>query len=130
MHSGSMSTTSSFWKQQNNPKLIGPFDAIPGGSLRLYGSQVFAKPARVGSVVSPHVVSPHQDMPYWPFEPYELISAWIALDDSTKENGYVRYVIGSHKLDKNYFTSNLQNYGSLFIGEEATVAYGDKTIGN
>ena len=28
-----------------------------------------------------------------------------------------------------YFVGNLQNYGSLFIGEETTVAYGDKTIG-
>ncbi len=28
-----------------------------------------------------------------------------------------------------YFFSRLSNYGSLFIGEETTVAYGDKTIG-
>jgi len=63
------------------------------GPIRLYGSQLFAKPARVGTRVPLH-----QDMPYWPFEPYELISAWIALDDSTIENGCVRYVAGSHKL--------------------------------
>jgi ectoine hydroxylase-related dioxygenase (phytanoyl-CoA dioxygenase family) len=37
-------------------------------------------------------------MPYWPFEPYELVSAWIALDDSTTENGCVRYFAGSHRL--------------------------------
>jgi sulfopropanediol 3-dehydrogenase len=28
-----------------------------------------------------------------------------------------------------YYFHNLRNYGSLFIGEETTVAYGDKTIG-
>jgi sulfopropanediol 3-dehydrogenase len=28
-----------------------------------------------------------------------------------------------------YFVANLTNYGSLFIGEESTVAYGDKGIG-
>ena len=27
------------------------------------------------------------------------------------------------------FAAKLTNYGSLFIGEETTVAYGDKTIG-
>jgi ectoine hydroxylase-related dioxygenase (phytanoyl-CoA dioxygenase family) len=82
-----------FLDAAKHPKLIGPLEAILGKSLRLYGSQVFAKPARVGTAVPAH-----QDMPYWPFEPYEMVSAWIALDDSTVENGCVRYVAGSHKL--------------------------------
>ena len=34
-----------------------------------------------------------------------------------------------HVADVDYFFCNLRNYGSLFIGEETTVAYGDKTIG-
>lgn len=34
-----------------------------------------------------------------------------------------------HVRDKEYFLRRLSNYGSLFIGEETTVAYGDKTIG-
>jgi sulfopropanediol 3-dehydrogenase len=34
-----------------------------------------------------------------------------------------------HVQDKEYFFNNLTNYGSLFIGEETTVAYGDKSIG-
>jgi sulfopropanediol 3-dehydrogenase len=34
-----------------------------------------------------------------------------------------------HVHDKDYFFKHLSNYGSLFIGEETTVAYGDKTIG-
>jgi sulfopropanediol 3-dehydrogenase len=31
--------------------------------------------------------------------------------------------------DNDYFFEGLTNYGSLFIGEETTVAYGDKSIG-
>lgn len=31
--------------------------------------------------------------------------------------------------DWRYYLENLHNYGSLFLGEETTVAYGDKTIG-
>jgi sulfopropanediol 3-dehydrogenase len=34
-----------------------------------------------------------------------------------------------HVHDRKYFLERLTNYGSLFIGEETTVAYGDKTIG-
>jgi len=34
-----------------------------------------------------------------------------------------------HVRDTAFFFDRLVNYGSLFIGEETTVAYGDKTIG-
>src|SRR5574337_176057 len=34
-----------------------------------------------------------------------------------------------HVKDADYYTERLRNYGSLFIGEETTVAYGDKSIG-
>jgi len=83
----------SFLDAAKHPNLIEPLKDLLGDHLRLYGSQVFAKPARVGTVVPAH-----QDMPYWPFEPFEMISAWIALDDSTIGNGCVRYAKGSHKL--------------------------------
>ena len=76
-----------------SPKLTGVLGELLGHPLRLYGSQLFAKPARVGSTVPKH-----QDMPYWPFDPPELITAWVALDDSTAENGCVRFFAGSHKL--------------------------------
>ena len=74
-------------------KLTSVLGELLGHPLRLYGSQLFAKPARVGTVVPKH-----QDMPYWPFDPPELITAWIALDDSSKANGCVRFFAGSHKL--------------------------------
>ena len=34
-----------------------------------------------------------------------------------------------HVRDADWYFGRLRNYGSLFIGEETTVAYGDKTIG-
>ncbi len=34
-----------------------------------------------------------------------------------------------HVADRDYYFPKLTNYGSLFIGEETTVAYGDKSIG-
>jgi ectoine hydroxylase-related dioxygenase (phytanoyl-CoA dioxygenase family) len=82
-----------FLEAARHPALVRSVQNILGRTLRLYSSQIFAKPAQVGTVVPAH-----QDMPYWPFAPYEMVSAWIALDDSTVENGCVRYVAGSHKL--------------------------------
>jgi sulfopropanediol 3-dehydrogenase len=34
-----------------------------------------------------------------------------------------------HVRDEDFYFDRLTNYGSLFIGEETTVAYGDKSIG-
>lgn len=84
---------SMFMDLARHPKLVEMVGQILGHPLRLYSSQLFAKPASIGSVVPLH-----QDMPYWPFEPYEMVSAWIALDDSTLENGCVRFLPGSHKM--------------------------------
>lgn len=44
-------------------------------------------------------------------------------------NDYAPEHLELHVTDTSYYFENLTNYGSLFIGEETTVAYGDKTIG-
>jgi sulfopropanediol 3-dehydrogenase len=44
-------------------------------------------------------------------------------------DGYAPEHLELHVQDIDYFFKNLTNYGSLFIGEETTVAYGDKSIG-
>ena len=38
----------------------------------------------------------HQDGHYWPIEPLATCTAWIAIDDSTVENGCLRVIPGSH----------------------------------
>ncbi len=48
----------------------------------------------------------------------------IALSDD-----YAPEHLELHVQDRNHYFERLTNYGSLFIGEETTVAYGDKTIG-
>jgi ectoine hydroxylase-related dioxygenase (phytanoyl-CoA dioxygenase family) len=82
-----------FMSVARTPKLVKILEEMLGRPLRIYGSHLFAKLALVGTAVPPH-----QDMPYWPFAPAELISAWIALDDSTIANGCVRFLAGSHRL--------------------------------
>lgn len=61
--------------------------------LRVWHDQVQYKPARIGGPTNWH-----QDHPYWPIiQPPDLISAWLALDDATVENGCMRMVPRSHR---------------------------------
>jgi len=58
----------------------------------------------------------------------------VYLADSREEalslcDDYAPEHLELHSEDVLYFVDQLTNYGSLFIGEETTVAYGDKTIG-
>jgi len=38
----------------------------------------------------------HQDYSYWPLHQPKGVTLWIALDDSTVDNGTLRYIPGSH----------------------------------
>ncbi len=44
-------------------------------------------------------------------------------------NEYAPEHLELHVKDVDFYFNRLKNYGSLFIGEETTVAYGDKSIG-
>jgi hypothetical protein len=61
--------------------------------LRFWHDQVFYKPPR-----HPGVVTWHQDYSFWTrTTPAGHLTCWIALDDSTEENGCLKYVPGSHE---------------------------------
>lgn len=42
----------------------------------------------------------HQDAPYWPMDPIGALSAWIAVDDVTLDNGCLHFVPGTHKFER------------------------------
>ena len=67
---------------------------ILGPDLLLFRDILMMKPAKVGSKMPWH-----QDSNYWPIRPTDLCSVWTALDEATIENGCMRVVPGSHKLD-------------------------------
>lgn len=39
----------------------------------------------------------HQDGAYWPLEPMNVITLWLAVDRSDKDNGCLKVVRGTHK---------------------------------
>lgn len=78
-----------------NPAFLVPASQLLGGGVRFWHDQLFCKPAHHGGVVAWH-----QDYSYWTrTQPMAHLSCWIGLDDSTRKNGCVHYVPGSHRWD-------------------------------
>lgn len=78
-----------------NPAFCVPASQLLGSPVRFWHDQLFYKPAHHGGVVIWH-----QDYSYWTrTQPMAHLSCWIGLDDSTRENGCVHYVPGSHRWD-------------------------------
>lgn len=68
-------------------------ELLLGQAAAPQGASTFNKPPRIG-----RGTPPHQDAYYWMLEPSEALTLWIAIDDSDRTNGCVRYVRGSHRL--------------------------------
>lgn len=76
-----------------NPSFMVAASQLLEGAVRFWHDQLFCKPARHGGVVAWH-----QDYSYWTrTQPMAHLSCWIGLDDSTRDNGCVHYVPGSHR---------------------------------
>ncbi|MCZ7546031.1 MAG: phytanoyl-CoA dioxygenase family protein [Anaerolineae bacterium] len=65
-----------------------------GPDIALFASHYIAKPPRDGQPVLWH-----QDGAFWPLEPMAVVTLWLAVDDSTVENGCMRVIPGTHTLD-------------------------------
>ncbi|MFE5320598.1 phytanoyl-CoA dioxygenase family protein [Paenibacillus sp. NPDC056579] len=62
-------------------------------TVRIWHDQIQYKPPVIGGPTRWH-----QDHPLWPIiQPPDLVSAWVALDDATIENGCMWMVPGSHR---------------------------------
>ncbi len=76
-----------------NPAFTMPASQLLGGAVRFWHDQLFCKPARHGGVVAWH-----QDYSYWTRTvPMGHLTCWIALDDSTRDNGCLQYIPGSQR---------------------------------
>jgi ectoine hydroxylase-related dioxygenase (phytanoyl-CoA dioxygenase family) len=76
-----------------HPAFLKPASQLLAGGVRFWHDQLFSKPPRHGGVVAWH-----QDYSYWTrTEPMQHLTCWIGLDDSTRENGCLWYVPGSHR---------------------------------
>ena len=81
-----------FDRLSRTPRIVGLIGELVHGQPVVCAVELFAKPPRVGSAVPIH-----QDNGYFNLDPPDALTLWIALDESTEENGCVRYARGSHR---------------------------------
>jgi ectoine hydroxylase-related dioxygenase (phytanoyl-CoA dioxygenase family) len=75
-----------------NGRILDRVEDLLGPDFFLWGSNFFIKEPHTGSTVGWH-----QDAYYWPLDPHESITVWLAFDDSTVENGAMEVIPASHR---------------------------------
>jgi ectoine hydroxylase-related dioxygenase (phytanoyl-CoA dioxygenase family) len=78
-----------------HPGILDAVEDILGPNILCWGTSFFIKEPHTTSYVSWH-----QDSTYWGLEPADIVTAWVALSESSAENGAMRVIPGSHKLDQ------------------------------
>ena len=79
---------------ENREEILDAVECLIGPDIVLTNTVLFIKEPN-----SLHHVTYHQDATYMGLEPQDSLTAWIALTESTRENGCVRIIQGSHLLD-------------------------------
>jgi hypothetical protein len=74
-----------------DPEIVELVSGVIGEDVILWGCHVFCKPAGEG-FETPW----HQDGHYWPIRPLANCTVWVALEESTVENGCLRVIPRSH----------------------------------
>lgn len=84
-----------FWlRLVGDDRILAIVEALIGPDIALFASAYVAKPPREGLPVLWH-----QDAAYWPLEPMNVVTVWLALDESVPANGCMRVMPGSHRWD-------------------------------
>lgn len=88
----SLMTNDPFWvRLVGDNRLLDIAEIFVGKNIALFASHYISKPSLDG-----RPVLWHQDGSYWPLEPMEVITLWLAVDESTIENGCMRVISGTH----------------------------------
>ena len=74
-----------------DPEIVELVSGVIGDDVILWGCHVFCKPAAEG-----YETPWHQDGHYWPIRPLANCTVWVALEESTVENGCLRVIPRSH----------------------------------
>ena len=83
-----------FWvRLVSDDRLLDVAAQFIGPNIALFASHYISKPPGDGQAVLWH-----QDGSYWPLDPMEVVTLWLAVDDSTPENGCMRVIPHTHTL--------------------------------
>jgi hypothetical protein len=82
---------SAFLDLARDPEIVDLVSGVIGDDVVLWGCHVFCKPAGEG-----YETPWHQDGHYWPIRPLANCTVWVALEESTVQNGCLRVIPRSH----------------------------------
>ena len=75
-----------------HPRILDAVEDVLGPNLLVWTVSIFPKYPR-----DPGYISWHQDGTYWGLDSTRVVTAWVALTDSTPDNGCMRVMPGSHR---------------------------------
>ncbi len=102
------------------PAILDVVGDILGPDLMVYSTSFFNKDPH-----DPSYVSWHQDAHYWGLNSGDVVTVWVALVDSTTENGAMRVVPGTHLVDFPH-VDTFAEHNLLSRGQEVAVDLGDR----
>ncbi|MCD9023543.1 phytanoyl-CoA dioxygenase family protein [Cohnella silvisoli] len=110
-----------FWlRLVSDDRLLDIAESFIGPDIALFASHYICKPAFNG-----RPVLWHQDGSYWPLDPMNVVTLWLAVDDSTVENGCLRVIPGTHKLQLQEMQASFEMENVL--GSEIEKKYVDES---
>ena len=81
-----------FWlRLVSDARFLDVVEPLVGPDIALFASHYIAKPPRTGKAVGWH-----QDGSYWPLEPMDAATVWLALDKVDAGNGCMYVLPGTH----------------------------------
>lgn len=99
-----------------HPAILDAVESVIGPDILCWSSTFFIKEAR-----DPGFVSWHQDSTYWGLDPADIVTAWVALSESTAENGAMRVIPGTQTLDQVAHRDTFAANNLLTRGQEIAV---------
>ncbi len=104
-----------------HPAVLDAVEDVLGPDIMIWTVSIFPKQPH-----TPAYISWHQDGTYWGLDTTQVTTAWIALTDSSVENGCMRVVAGSHR---NPILPHVETYAAdnlLSRGQEIQVEVKDE----
>ena len=105
-----------------NKNILDAVESIIGHNILICGTTLFIKNSNEKGFVSFH-----QDAKYIGLEPYNWVTAWVAVTDANEDNGCMRMLSGSHKESLKHHEEKFDENNLLTRGQSIENVSLDKT---
>jgi non-heme Fe2+,alpha-ketoglutarate-dependent halogenase len=100
-----------------SPRILDRVESLLGPDILCWECAFLTKEPHANSFFSWH-----QDAKYWGLEPYDVLTAWVALSPATKESGCMSVMTGSHIGELSPHRDTFGKDNMLSRGQEMEVA--------